>query len=189
MVAGKPGLRRLFLAVPLGDEARAILSQALPVLPGKIVPPENWHLTTRFLGRVDLVAAERIAAEIDGAELGSTFEVRLGEMGAFPRPNRATVLWLSVAKGKSRLQELNAVCEEAAQGAGLPPEDRPFAAHLTLSRIRPHEDVRSLIDAYEPVPVSWKADRIVLYHSTMGRGGAIYTPLEEFLFKFRAGSG
>ena len=189
MVAGTLGLRRLFLALPLGDEARAILSQVLPMLPGTIVPPENWHLTTRFLGRVDLVTAERIVAEIDGAELGSTFEVRLGEMGAFPRSNRATVLWLGVAKGKSRLEELNAVCEEAAQGAGLPPEDRPFSAHLTLSRIRPHQDVRSVIDAYEPVPVSWKADRIVLYHSTMGRGGAIYTPFEEFLFKFRAGSG
>jgi RNA 2',3'-cyclic 3'-phosphodiesterase len=183
VVAGTSGLRRLFLAVPLGAEARAILSQALPRLPGKVVPPANWHLTTRFLGRVDLVTAERLASEIDGAAIGSTFEVRLGEMGAFPRPSRATVLWLGVAGGKSRLRELNAVCEEAAQGAGLPPEDRPFAAHLTLSHIRPHQDVRSVVEAYEAVPVSWKADRMVLYQSTMGRGGAVYTSVEEFVFK------
>lgn len=187
MVAGTSGLRRLFFAVPLSEEARAILSQALPLLPGKIVPPQNWHLTTRFLGRVDQVAAERIAADIDGAALGSAFEVGLGEMGAFPRPTRATVLWLGLAKGKSRLTELSAICEEAARGVGLPPGDRPFAAHLTLSRIRPHQDVRSVIDTYQPVPVSWKADGLILYQSTTGRGGAIYTPLEEF--KFRAGSG
>ncbi|HJU51606.1 MAG TPA: RNA 2',3'-cyclic phosphodiesterase [Acidimicrobiia bacterium] len=177
------GLRRLFLAVPLTEEARAILAQALPRLPGKVVPPQNWHLTTRFLGRVDLVSAERLSAEIDQAGLGPPFEVRLGEMGAFPRPFRATVLWLAIAEGMARLEALNSVCEEAAQGAGLAAEDRPFAAHLTLSRIRPHQDVRSVIDAYQPVPVSWQADRVVLYESTLRRDGAIYTPVEEFVFR------
>lgn len=179
------GLRRLFFAVPLAEEARAILAQALSSMPGKVVPPQNWHLTTRFLGRVDLVTAERLSAEIDQAGLGPRFEVRLGEMGAFPRPVRATVLWLAVTQGLAQLEALNSICEEAAQGAGLAAEDRPFAAHLTLSRIRPHQDVRAVIDAYEPVAVSWEADRLVLYESTLRRDGAIYTPVEEFVFKPR----
>ena len=47
---------RLFLAVPLTDEVRAALAVHimhrtgdLP-LPGKPVPPPNWHVTMRFLG-------------------------------------------------------------------------------------------------------------------------------------------
>ena len=183
MVAGTSGLRRLFLAVPIGYEARAILAAAMPPLPGKVVSPQNWHLTTRFLGRVDLVTAELITATIAQADLGSGFDVRLGEMGAFPRPARATVLWLAVTKGLAQLAGLNSICEEAAQAAGLSPEDRPFAVHLTLSRIRPHQDVRPVIDAYEPLPVSWQADRLVLFQSTLGRGGVVYTPVEEFGFK------
>ncbi|HKZ20560.1 MAG TPA: RNA 2',3'-cyclic phosphodiesterase [Acidimicrobiia bacterium] len=183
VVAGSSGLRRLFFAVPLADEARAILAEALPHLPGKVVPPENWHLTTRFLGRVDQVTAERLSAAIDQVGLGHSFKVRLGEMGAFPRPVRATVLWLTVTDGLDRLEGLNSICEEAAQEVGLAAENRPFAAHLTLSRIRPHRDVRAVIDGYQPVPVSWKADRLVLYQSTLGRGGAVYTALEEFEFK------
>lgn len=179
---GSSGLRRLFLAVPLTEAARAILAQALPPMPGKVVPPENWHLTSRFLGRVDLLTTERISAEIDQAGLGRRFEIRLGAMGAFPRPPRATVLWLAVTEGLARLEALNSICEEAAQGAGLAAEDRPYAAHLTLSRIRPHQDVRALIDEYEPVPVSWEADRLVLYESTPRRDGAVYTPVEEFTF-------
>ncbi|MGH8925982.1 MAG: RNA 2',3'-cyclic phosphodiesterase [Acidimicrobiia bacterium] len=185
MVAGKDRLRRLFLAVPLGEEARAILSQALPQLPGKVVPPENWHLTTRFLGFLDQVTAERLSGDIDQADLGSTFEVSLGEMGAFPRPLRATVLWLGVDEGRSRLADLNMICEEAAQAAGVPAEERAFTAHLTLSRIRPQQDIRAVIDAYRPMPLSWKADRVVLYESRLGRGGAVYTPLEEFPFDDR----
>ncbi|HEY7582280.1 MAG TPA: RNA 2',3'-cyclic phosphodiesterase [Acidimicrobiia bacterium] len=185
VVAGSSGLRRLFIAVPLAEQARAILAQALPRLPGKAVPPENWHLTTRFLGRVDLVTAERLSAEIDQAGLGPPFKVRLGEMGAFPRPVRATVLWLTVTEGVDRLEALNSICEEAVQGVGLAAEDRPFAAHLTLSRIRPHQDVRPVIEEYETVPVSWEADRLVLYESTLRRNGAIYTPVEEFVFSSR----
>ena len=181
--AGSSGLRRLFLAVPMSDQARTILAQALPRLPGKVFPPENWHLTTRFLGWIDVVTAERITGTIAQADLGSRFGLRLGEMGAFPRPVRATVLWLAVAEGLPRLADLNLICEEAAQAAGLSAEDRPFSAHLTLSRIRPHQDVRAVLDDYQPVPVSWQADRLVLYQSTLGRGGAVYTPVEEFRFK------
>ncbi|MGH8957712.1 MAG: RNA 2',3'-cyclic phosphodiesterase [Acidimicrobiia bacterium] len=188
MVARSSGLRRLFLAVPLGDEARSVLAQALPQLPGKVVPPENWHLTTRFLGRIDLVTAERIAAAIDQADLGWRFKVKLEEMGAFPRPVRATVLWLAMAEGLPRLADLNSICEEAAQAAGLSAEERPFTAHLTLSRLRPHQDVRAVIEGYQPVPVSWNADRLVLYQSTLGRGGAVYTPVEEFRFKLPTGA-
>lgn len=187
MVTG--GLRRLFLAVPLSEEARAVLSQVLPPLPGKVVSPENWHLTTRFLGRVDLVTTEKLSAQIDQEDLGSPFPVTVGEMGAFPRPVRATVLWLGVEEGLARLAELNSICEEAAQAAALPGEERPFAAHLTLSRIRPHQDVSPVIDSYRSVPLRWEVDRLVLYESKLGRGGAVYTEVEEFPLKPPAGSG
>jgi 2'-5' RNA ligase len=121
-------------------------------------------------------------AAIDQASLGAPFELVLGEMGAFPKPARATVLWLGVVQGFSRLSELNAVCEQAAQAAGLSPEDRPYAAHLTLSRIRPHQDVQSVIDAYQPIPLTWQATELVLYESTRRRTGAVYDPVASFAF-------
>jgi 2'-5' RNA ligase len=42
-----------------------------------------------------------------------------------------------------------------------------------------------VIEEYETVPVSWEADRLVLYESTLRRNGAIYTPVEEFVFSSR----
>ena len=155
---------------------------SLHPLPGRPVPPENWHLTVRFLGNVGEVAGERLAAALDQADLGPAFVIALGGMGAFPRPARATVIWLALDKGRDRLTALNGLAEEAAQGAGLAPEDRPYAPHLTLSRIRPELDVRTDVASYAPVPFQWTAPALVLFESHPGRGGARYERVEEFPF-------
>ena len=175
-------LRRLFLGVPLDDSVRAMLAQHLGEhwIPGRLVPPDNWHLTIRFLGNVDQIAMERLIAELDQADLGKPFEIALGDLGAFPRPAKASVVWLALDKGRDRLTELNEVAEIASQGVGLAPEERPFAPHLTLSRIRPEMDVRADLAAYMRVPFRWTAGEMVLFQSHMGRGGAVYEPVEKF---------
>ena len=170
------------MGVPLDEEVRAMLGQHLGQnrIPGRLVPAANWHLTIRFLGDVGEVVTERLIAELDQADLGKAFEVILGEMGAFPRPAQAAVVWLAIARGRERLSDLNEIAEEASQAVGLTPEERPFAPHLTLSRIRPEIDVRADLAAYRPAPLQWTVGEVVLYESHMGRGGAVYEPVEEF---------
>ena len=173
---------RIFVAVPLPDEIRMALADRLGSLdmPGKPVPPENWHITLRFLGWTDDVALDRLLAALDEADLGRTFDMMLGEMGAFPRPKSATVIWLAVSEGLTRLEELAAAAEEAAQSAGFGPEDRPFRAHLTLSRVRPAEDASGLLDSFPGADLGWRCGSVVVYRSHLGRGGARYEPLETF---------
>lgn len=176
---------RLFVAVPLTDEVRAGLAAHLMEatkdrqLAGRPVPPPNWHITVRFLGSTEEVAYERVLEALAEAELGEPFSMSFGGLGAFPRPSRATVLWLAIEAGGTRLAQLAALSEEAAQRAGIAPEDRPFHPHLTLSRIRPHQDVRSLIEQVAPFPLSEKVDRLVVYRSNLGGGGARYEELES----------
>jgi 2'-5' RNA ligase len=174
-------LKRLFLAVPLAEEVRATLVQHLGPgrLPGRPVSSSNWHLTVRFLGDTDQLMEEKLTAGLDQSDLGAGFDIALGEMGAFPRPARATVLWLAVDEGMDRLVELNEVCEEAAQVAGFPPEERPYSPHLTLSRIRPDQDVRPVIAQYQPAPLRWRATTLVLFRS-LSSGGLHYDPIERF---------
>jgi len=175
---------RLFLAVPLTDDVRAALAAHVMglnrPLPGKPVPPPNWHVTMQFFGSTDEVAFERLVAALTEAEWGGPFSISFGGLGAFPRPARATVLWLAIERGADRLERLAALGEEAAQQAGFGPEDRPFHPHLTLSRIRPHQDVRPLIEEVSPFAASLPVDRLVLYRSHLGRGGARYEELESF---------
>jgi 2'-5' RNA ligase len=175
-------LSRLFLGVPVEEEVREMLAQHLQDhrLPGRPVPPENWHITVRFLGNVAHVTRERLLADLDQSDLGPAFEVVLGDLGAFPRAARAAVMWLALDRGRERVAELNALSEQSSQVVGLAPEDRPFAPHLTLSRIRPELDVRVELASYRPIPFQWTADELVLYESHLGRGGARYEPVESF---------
>ncbi len=178
-------LARLFVAVPVPDEVRAALASHLMhatgdrPLPGKPVAPANWHFTMRFLGPTDEVACERLLAALVEAELGEPFSISLGGLGAFPRLVRATVLWLAIDDGTEHMANLAALAEEASQQAGFAPEERPFHPHLTLSRIRPHQDVQSLIERVPPLRMSLPVDRLVVYQSHLGRGGARYEELES----------
>ncbi len=169
---------RVFAAVPLPPEVRLALEDALTGLkiPGRLVPPENWHLTLRFLGSVEEVTYERFLAGLGGVEERGPFTVRLGHLGAFPRPKRATVVWIGVDRGVEDLVELNLVTEGAARAAGLPAEERPYHPHLTLARVRPPRDVSDLIGTR--FDLGWVVDRVVVYRSLLGTGGARYEPLE-----------
>ncbi len=147
-------------------------------LPGKIAPPENWHITLRFLGSVDPVTYERFIGSLSGMELRHPFQIRLGGLGAFPNPGKATVLWVGVEAGSGELSDLAEAAEEAAQTAGLAPEERPFRPHLTLGRIRPPEDISALVESVEPLTPRWVCDSIVVYRSHLGGRNARYEPLE-----------
>jgi 2'-5' RNA ligase len=177
-------LKRLFLAVPVDPAVQSMLSQHLSSLsiPGKVVPPANWHLTVRFLGWLDQIRTEIVTSSVDGADLGKPFQLVLGGMGAFPRPGRAGVVWLGLARGEAELARLNRVTEEAAQAAGLEGEERPFASHLTLSRIRPPADVSPLVEGYRAQPFGWKAQELILFQS---RPGPEYLEVERFRLESR----
>jgi 2'-5' RNA ligase len=172
-------LGRVFAAVPLPPEIRLALSDRLSDLkiPGRLVPPDNWHITLRFLDTIDQVTYERFLSGLAAAETQSPFRVSLDVFGAFPRPRKATVFWAGVGRGAEAMGLLSEHAEESAQGAGLAPEERPFHPHLTLARIRPPVDVRGLLD--EELDLSWSCDRVVVYRSHLGRGGARYEPLDS----------
>jgi 2'-5' RNA ligase len=173
---------RLFVAIELTAAARAALASHLvprSPFPGRPVPPDNWHLTLRFLGTTTTTQLDLVLGALDEGDLGPSFTMSLGALGAFPRGSRATVLWIGVDRGADRLTELAAVAESAAVRAGFAPEDRPFHPHVTLSRVRPHQDVRPLLDAVPPLAVLQRVDEVVVYRSDLGDGPARYEVIER----------
>lgn len=180
--------RRVFVAVEVPDEARDLLAARLDGLvgiasiPGTVVPPENWHLTLRFLGGVDEPTLDRVTAELDEMVMPAAFVLRLGTLGAFSRPARASVLWAGIERGAEELTDLAARVEQAMEAIGFEREGRPYHPHLTLSRIRPEQDVRELIDDVPAVGVSFEVGSIALVESHTGPGGARYEVMERFFF-------
>ncbi len=175
------GSLRIFAAIAPPHEVRQALADQLTgvPIPGKVVPPANWHLTLRFLGEIDEVACERYMAELDSRDLGRRFKVRLSKFGAFPNHRKATVTWLGVTGGEQRIFQLAEAADEAAVSVGLLPEDRPFSPHLTLSRVRPPANVTSLVGEVE-CDVEWRVESVVVFRSRLARGGVSYEPIETF---------
>ena len=175
-------LTRLFVAAEVTTEARHALAALVEgvEIPGRRVRPPNWHLTLRFIGEMDEPGSDLLIRSLDEADLGDRFRVRWGGLGAFPRPSKATVAWLGLAEGASELSALAERVESAVLAAGVAPEDRPFRPHLTLSRIRPHADVRGLVDSVSSTQIAMPVDRVLLMSSHLDEGATRYEQVESF---------
>ena len=172
---------RLFIGVPTTADARAAIARTLPKnLPGKLVAPDKWHFTLRFLGPTTREARDAIFARLSDAKLGSRFNVRFGELGAFPNARRARILWLGLTRGGERLSELAAVAEDAAQSAGFAPEGRGFKPHLTLSRIDPPQAISALLAQKHRYDIEMAVTALILYRSQLGGGPARYEEVARF---------
>jgi 2'-5' RNA ligase len=172
-------MERLFLAVELTSEARQRLGRQLASaapggLPGRPVPAGSWHLTLRFLGATDAERRAALERALSAAELGPAFMVRFGGLGAFPRAHRANVLWLGLSDGGAELARLAGITETAARTAGFPAEEKPFRAHLTLSRFRPPADVAPLVQRTPPADLEMPVRALSLMLSQLGSGPPRY---------------
>jgi 2'-5' RNA ligase len=132
----------------------------------------------RFLGNVDEALARRVADRVEDFRL-QAFEVALGELGAFKRGRLARVVWLGVRSGADALASLAAQVETECVAEGLPGEQRPFTAHLTLARSRVRDG--AVLPRLPALPLlrPWRATGLVLYSSHLGRAGATYEPLRS----------
>jgi 2'-5' RNA ligase len=176
---------RIFLAVDLTPAARQILSRRVMVmtdgakLPGRVSPPRNWHMTLWFLGQVPRDRFEVMVHLLTETSLGEAFPCRFERLGAFPRPGRASVLWVGVSTGADKLSALAARVGEAVEGAGLRVPERPFSAHLTLSRLRPPQDLRPLVAGAPPAGVDMVVKDVTVFRSHLGGGPPSYEVMER----------
>jgi 2'-5' RNA ligase len=175
----EPPVGRLFVGIPLPAELREGLEAYLARvfggrMPGRAVPPANWHLTLRFLGETHGFRYRPFLAALRALDAGPAFDLAFAGPGAFPRPARATVLWIGVDEGADRLRALAAKIEAAAVRAGFAPEEKAYSPHLTLSRIQPPADVRPAIEASPAFGGRMRVDEFVVFRSQLGGGPPRY---------------
>ena len=168
---------RLFVGLGLPETLSERLTGLRGQIPGaRWVPPENLHITLRFIGEVD----EETAADLDAvlARIDApSFEIGLQGVGHFESRGLVRALWAGVARDPA-LDHLQARVETACQRAGLAPEGRKFHPHVTLARCRDTRTARIagfLADHGGFGAPAFPVGSFALYSSTLGRGGAIYT--------------
>lgn len=194
-----PSPLRLFVAIDLPDEVKALLAEIQSRLRAHttalhLSDPSGTHLTLKFLGNV---AAERVDAVAEALRLAAAasrpFALRTADLGVFPNPRRPRVVWLGVAGDLAELSRLKDAVEATIAPLGFPAEARPFSPHLTLGR-SPKQPIgadllaiAAAVGATEvPRVAHFGASEVVLMRSEPTPRGARYTPLAAARLDARA---
>jgi 2'-5' RNA ligase len=173
---------RLFVALDLPWSLKQHLSRLSGGVPGaRWVPPENYHLTLRFIGETPPHRAEEIDLALAGLR-AQGFSLSMAGVGTFEKAGRVTSIWVGVERNPL-LDRLQGKIETALQRAGVPAERRRFAPHVTLARLdAPAEQkLGAYVQAHnlfraEPVPV----EHFTLFSSRLGKEQAVYTAEVEY---------
>jgi 2'-5' RNA ligase len=179
---------RLFAAIPLPGSAQEAAARKLRELrnldwPVRWVHEEGMHLTLKFFGEVGPDRLDTIV-EMLGYCVDRMMPMTLAVSGAgvFPFPTKPRILRLDVDAGPD-LELLQDRIERGGEGIGFQPEGRPFHPHITLGRVREGhrlpKGALELLEAIKPQP-AFVADRITLFDSEPGPGGAVYASRAEF---------
>ncbi len=126
--------KRLFVSLDFPFPVRKALFELDPHLPVvHWVRPAQLHLTLAFLGQVSPVVEERLRNQLAGLKF-TRFFLPLNSLDTFPVKGRPKIIWLGVGRGHPHLFQLHKSVTDAALGAGLQPDLRPWHPHLTLAR-------------------------------------------------------
>jgi len=166
---------RLFTAIEIPPGVAQALDMLRGGLPGaRWIDRENYHITLRFIGDVDDVAAQE-AADALGHIKRVSFDLHFDGLASFGgRKPRAVVA--NVAPTPALL-EMQGEQERLMRRIGLEPEPRKYTPHVTLARLRTSSslDVADYLSARgyfrtAPFPVT----RFVLFSSRASTGGGPY---------------
>ena len=187
---------RVFIAIDINDEIRAGLGDLQQQLQNKAdikkgdvrwVTPQNIHLTLKFLGEIkdeQVVDACNVVKDVTSRH--RSFELEVKSVGCFGGRS-ARVLWVGVGKGRDSLLQLQKDLEQQLASSGWPPEQREFAGHLTLCRVknsRAGVKLAAIIENYKDFRLGTiEADSVSVYQSRLTPSGPIYTVLGNYKLK------
>lgn len=172
---------RLFTAIEIPAEIAGRLSDLRGGLPrARWIDPDNYHLTLRFIGDVDMVQAEAVAEGLARVHRAG-FRLRLVGVGALGTGKPRSIV--ANVETAPPLTDLQAAHERIFQRIGLPPEGRKYTPHVTVARLR-NGSARDIAEylglrgGFFAGPFA--VDRFVLLSSRNATGGGPYVVEEAY---------
>jgi 2'-5' RNA ligase len=183
--------RRIFIAIEINENIRkAIFKQSMKAFSShdyvRIIPPDNIHITLKFLGDTrDEDIGKIIRAVSAAASVHKSFDYSLEEkIGAFPDTEKAKIAFIGIKRGRNNISSLYKSLEDKLSGLGIKKEKRRFHPHITIARIKKPVNIGSIVLDPASLPAyDMEAVSVVIFESILGRGGARYIIIERFVLK------
>lgn len=175
-------MNRLFVAIDLDSALVRELESIQYGLPGvRWTPPEQLHLTLRFIPEASDSALEDLAERLGDIEF-APFELRTGGLGLFLRRQVADILWYGV-QSSPELLELQRSVDGTAREIGLAGEKRRFEPHVTLARLKDATPARleEYLELHRNLPERRTSiAEFGLYSSVLRPDGAVHRLLAAY---------
>lgn len=187
---------RTFLGIELPDQIINTVRQkgiqplklALPDGLVRWTPPENMHVTLKFIGETERHEVSKITETVEGCcRAASRYELVIGGLGAFPSPSRPRVLWAGATDMEGMTRRLHACIEVGLASLGFSLEKRALHLHVTMGRVRRRarssalRQVRTALAGTEAGEFGrMRVDQLTLFESQLRPSGAQYSVLARF---------
>lgn len=175
---------RLFTAItPPETVRRELAALAEPIEGVSWTPPENLHLTLRFIGESTEEQQQRLEAALERVKV-EPFILPVADTGIFPPRGRPKVLWAGLGHAHTRLFQLRQRVDDTLLSVALELDVRHFHPHFTLGRLRENTDEKALARflrknaGFEAPP--FRVEEFQLYASELRPTGAEYSVVRRF---------
>ncbi len=183
------GEMRLFAGIRLSEEISRNLFEMGTALSRKIrearpVPPENLHLTLRFIGEVEEERVGRITDVLsESCRNFEPFVLSVKGTGVFPDRKRMRIFWAGADSG-GILRRMNSRMEKGLEAIGFPAGER-FKEHITVARFRSVPSITAaefFLEKYGgTVFGSMNVEKVDIIRSILSGGNPVYETLEAVL--------
>jgi len=176
----------LFVAIWPGDLLRKSLRGLQDDLrkrcPGvRWTPPEQLHITVKFLGEVEDQRVPEIVAGLEkAAALCKPFDLRVVNAGCFPPRGDVRIVWAGVEDAAGVVAGCAGVVDAALEVVGFSRESRAFSAHITIGRVREDRSsgrLREFVESAKWGPQEQEINEIRLMSSVLSPRGSVYDTL------------
>jgi 2'-5' RNA ligase len=179
---------RIFIAIELSESVKKSLYRTQHTLKDSCpdvrwIPAEQLHLTVKFLGEVadsDVDAACQAMAR--AAAASKPFTMRTQECGCFPERGSVRIVWTKAADEGGLLARCVEAVEAQIEPLGFPREHRPFAAHITIGRVRDDKSkgrLRAMVEAHRGANVEQEVASLTLMSSELSPKGSTYAAVSR----------
>ena len=184
---------RLFVALEIPEAVRenlAAIRENFSSIGSKLrwVPPQNYHVTLKFIGSVFTEKVQGIIEALRSVSLDNRVEVCFRGLGWYLNAKTGVMLWAIIDDSMS-LAALAASIDGQLASMGFAPEKRSFMPHLTLARgsrdvpASSKTALRELAEQHKQHDFgSMSATEFQLIESTTLPAGPIYSKVQSFPF-------
>ena len=176
-------MQRIFIGIPIP----AFIRKQIFILQGGVpganwVPPENYHISLRFIGEVDETKKEDIAEALENIAFPA-FKISLQGIGIFTQKEDPHHLWVKPTPEEPLIKLYRKIETLLTKELSIKAETRKYTPHLTIAKLKKEKKkkVGQFMQWHNLFKTSeFEVNEYTLFESHLTNIGPVYKALDIY---------